>query len=309
MTAAGGSGGVKLSVVVVIHEMRREAPRTLHSLSAAYQRDIAAEEYEVIVVENGSRAPVAPETVCGFGANFIYHALADAPPSPVRAINRGVELARGRHVGLMLDGARLVTPGALAAALRCLEGPRPAVVGTVGFHLGSEPQIHSVASGYDAAAEDRLLAGIDWPQNGYRLFEIAALAGSSKNGWFGPLAESNLLFMPRASFAALGGYDERFDLPGGGLANLDLYDRATRLPETDLITLLGEATFHQVHGGVTTNVSEPEMVELWHLYNRQYQRLHGRPFSEPRRRPRFFGEVRPEFVPWMAKSLELMGGG
>lgn len=38
-----------VSVVVVVYNMPREAPRTLHSLSAEYQRHIDADDYEVIV--------------------------------------------------------------------------------------------------------------------------------------------------------------------------------------------------------------------------------------------------------------------
>ena len=44
----------ELSVVVVVYNMRREAMRTLQSLSRQYQRDIDDVRYEVIVVENGS---------------------------------------------------------------------------------------------------------------------------------------------------------------------------------------------------------------------------------------------------------------
>ena len=47
-----------VSVIVVVYNMGREAPRTLFSLSAAYQRRIAAERYEVIVVDNGSAPPL-----------------------------------------------------------------------------------------------------------------------------------------------------------------------------------------------------------------------------------------------------------
>ena len=35
------------------------------------------------------------------------------------------------------------------------------------------------------------------------------------------MAESNALFMDRDLWLELGGYDERFTTPGGGLANLD----------------------------------------------------------------------------------------
>ena len=45
-----------LSVVVVFYNMQREAARTLHSLSRAYQQGIDDLDYEVIVVENGSDA-------------------------------------------------------------------------------------------------------------------------------------------------------------------------------------------------------------------------------------------------------------
>ena len=48
------SRDLSLTVLVVFHNMRREAARTLHSLSRAYQRDIDNLDYEVIAIENGS---------------------------------------------------------------------------------------------------------------------------------------------------------------------------------------------------------------------------------------------------------------
>jgi hypothetical protein len=100
-----------------------------------------------------------------------------------------------------------------------------------------------------------LLASIDWPQDGYRLFEIATVDESSVDGWLQPIAEANALFMPRKSWDQLGGMDERFDASGGGLVNLDMYSRAMELPDAQLVLLLGEGTFHQMHGGIATNVS------------------------------------------------------
>src|SRR5262249_1257950 len=61
-----------LSVVVVFYNMRREAARTLHSLSRTYQQDIGDLDYEVIAVENGS-APdqrLDEDFVRSFGPEF-----------------------------------------------------------------------------------------------------------------------------------------------------------------------------------------------------------------------------------------------
>ena len=43
-----------LTVVVVFYNMRREAARTLHSLSRSYQRHVQDLDYEVLVIDNGS---------------------------------------------------------------------------------------------------------------------------------------------------------------------------------------------------------------------------------------------------------------
>jgi hypothetical protein len=47
-----------LSVIAVFHNMAREAPRTLFTLSAQYQRGFYPDDYEVIVVDAGSSAPL-----------------------------------------------------------------------------------------------------------------------------------------------------------------------------------------------------------------------------------------------------------
>src|SRR4051794_34778475 len=107
-----------LSVVVVVHNMARELPRTLWSLSAARQQGVTAADYEVIVVDNGSDEPVDPALLERFDGDVTLERIDPAPPSPVRAANVGVRRARGELVGLVIDGARLASPGLLAGALR-----------------------------------------------------------------------------------------------------------------------------------------------------------------------------------------------
>jgi len=51
--------------------------------------------------------------------------------------------------------------------------PRPIVM-TLGWYLGFDIQRWAIESGYNAAREDALLASIGWPNDDYRLFEVAA---------------------------------------------------------------------------------------------------------------------------------------
>ena len=270
-----------LSVVVVVYDMAREAPRTLLSLSAGYQRHIDADDYEVIVVDNGSNPPFNPGEIERLSGNFRLLRLDDASPSPALAINRGLAEARGDVIGVMIDGARIATPGLLHFARHGARLYERAVVATLGWYLGYDLQSWAIRAGYDRAREDTLLASIEWPQDGYRLFEIATMDESSFDGWLAPIGETNALFLRRELWDMLGGVDERFDLPGGGCVNLDTYKRVGDLPGAELVILLGEGTFHQLHGGAATNApveSFPDMLAQW---SKQYEAIRGCLFAYP----------------------------
>ena len=71
-------------------------------------------------------------------------------------------------------------------------------------------------------------------------------------------------------WTALGGVDERFDAPGGGHLNLDTFRRSVELPGADLVVLLAEATFHQLHGGIATNSPVERYAENVVHWNLQY---------------------------------------
>ena len=295
-----------LSVVVIVYNMRREAPRTLRSLSADYQRGIAADDYEVLVVENGSTEPLDPEVVAGYGANFRYLPVPDPQPSPAGAVNFGLRQARGALLAVMIDGARLASPGLLARAMSAARLHPRAVVATTSWHLGPESQQYSVAGGYSQQREDDLLNAIEWPQgDGYRLFEIGVPARSAREGIFRVPGESNFLCLPRALLVdELGGCDERFNLPGGGLVNQDLFRRACDLPDSELVLLLGEATFHQLHGGISTNPGKKTPEGLGKQWHRQYQELRGKPFTRSTRAPLLYGSIPPTLAPtseWSAR--------
>jgi hypothetical protein len=302
----------RISIVLVVYDMAREAPRTLRSLAPGYQRDIGAGEYEVIVVDNGSPVPLGEEIVSALGPTFRYHYLDDASPSPAPAVNAGAALGRGEIIGVLIDGARIATPGLLHYADVAFRVHAQPTVAALGWHLGPEPQQRSVSAGYDRQAEDRLLDDIGWPADGYRLFEIASLAGSSSDGCFCPIAESNSIFVTRRVFEELGGYDPAFDVPGGGLVNLDFFNRACARENAPLVILLGEGTFHQLHGGVSTNISGQDPDEPFKTWAAQYEAIRGEPWALPQRRPEYLGAVADpalEHIAWSARHRRSMLSG
>jgi cephalosporin hydroxylase len=62
-------------------------------------------------------------------------------------------------------------------------------------------------------------------------------------------------------------------------------------PGVNLVTMLGEASFHQVHGGTTTNAPEPDA--LVSSYEDEYAELRGRRFYVPVQQARYVGRLPP----------------
>lgn len=284
-------GTVDLSVVVVFYNMKREAERTLHSLSRAYQQGIDDLTYEVLVVENGSKPKqkLGEDYVSGFGPEFRYVDMADdAKASPVFALNRGIEQARGDHVAVMIDGAHMLTPGVLRHGVDALRLHDPAVVLTQQFYLGPGQQGDAMIAGYDQEVENELLTRISWPDDGYRLFDIAHFIGG--RDWFDGQWESNCLFLSREQLSQVGAFDESFVVAGGGFANLELFERIGASPDVTLATILGEGSFHQVHGGTTTNQTDvEERNRRVATYGEEYADLKGKLHRAPAKKMHYVG--------------------
>lgn len=292
----------KLSVVLVTYNMARELPRTLRSLSPRYQRDIEADDYEVVVVDNGSHDDTYLDALYDALPNLQIHRMAEPTQSPVPAINRGLDLASGDLVGVCIDGARMVSPRLLAGAREAAAcHPRP-VVGTLAFHLGPAVQSVSVHHGYDQAAEDALLRSVDWHEDGYRLFSISVFASSSAAGWFATPQETNALFLKREHWRELGGFDPAFRAAGGGLANLDIWQRLCADPHAQAMLLLGEATFHQFHGGVATNALDSP----WQEFHDEYVSVRGHAFPRVTRELLLVGRFNPASWPSIRTSVDLV---
>jgi len=291
-----------LSIVVVAFDMARELPRTIRSLLPPYQTGLDATDLQIIIADNGSTHPVRREDFPP-DADITVIRVEDGGVSPCRAVNRAAALATADHIAVMVDGARMASPGLLATTLQAARIDPRAFVATLGLHLGPKVQQISTAEGYDRDVEDGLLQAIAWPADGHRLFEISALGESYAGGAAVAPPETTFFVMDRRRFVDIGGFDERFVSLGGGLANFDLLDRALADPGAPLIMLVGEATFHQLHFGATTQEGgvrrpvTPEGRSLGEVYAEEFHAIRGRPWVRSDRRPLLFGAVTHPRVP------------
>ncbi|MEM9255489.1 MAG: glycosyltransferase family A protein [Pseudomonadota bacterium] len=281
-----------VSFVLIVYDMPDQAANTVRSLMAGYQRGVSPDDYEVLVIENASNNNMDPAFIKQMPGNFRYILRQETEPTPIHAINDGIRWANSGNVCVMIDGARLITPGVVRNTILGHKMVPRAIVTVPGYHLGRELQQKAVTSGYDYEHERQLMAAISWPDDGYRLFEIAVFSGSCSPGFYLPHGESNCISMPRELWRELGGYDAKFNTRGGGLVNLDMYKRACETPNTRLIMLHGEGTFHQFHGGVTTGGEDEDTRQQFiDVIQAQYESLRGQRYSNPETDPIYLGEI------------------
>lgn len=295
------TAGPQLSIVLIVYRMRRQAMNTLYTLSPVYQREVAESDYEVVVVENASDENLDPEAVQALGGNFHYVLHHEQGVSPARAINMGLSECRAPHVGLMIDGARMVTPRVVRYVLDAFAITAQALVAVPGYHIGETEHHLNESAGYNEAAERELLDSINWRQDGYQLFDIACWSGANPHGFFHPFLESNCMFASRGNFARIGDADERFDLPGGGALNLHMYRALGLLPGTRLFVIPGEGSFHQFHGGVTTAQTD-DRDERVARQKKQLGEIWRGSFHSLRREAIMLGAVTGRALPFMAVS-------
>lgn len=295
MTNEGPAEPPTISVVVIVYDMPEQAMNTLYTLSRKYQRGVEDISYEVVVVENLSDRNLKPKKVRALGPEFRYVAREEPGVSPVWALREGIEMARGEIIGMMIDGARMVTPGVIRNVADAYKAFPDAVVATAGFHLGDEDHQHRHHS---ETSDRRLLRSIPWRENGYLLYTQATIAVSNPHGFLHAMMESNCMFVMRSALDEVGGPDVRFDQIGGGALNPDLYRILVERPGAQLVMLAGEASFHQFHGGVTTK-KDDQREELLQSFRDRYVAVRGGSFEAPLKAPIVLGEISPYAMPFL----------
>ncbi|TXN71797.1 glycosyltransferase, partial [Methylobacterium sp. WL8] len=233
--------------------------------------------YEIIIIDNGSSCPYDINDIKENNPNTRDSTMIISTKSPISALIHGIAISRGDTVCAFIDAARIASPNLLKLGIMACESSGNVVSGALSYHIGHEPQNISVKKGYNQSIEDSLIALTRWEKDGYELFDISSYDPSSRFGFYSCPAETNSLFMSKEMWSESGGFDSAFVGPGGGLANLDLWKRVCDNRAYKVIMLLGEGTFHQFHGGITTN----SLVDNWVNLHDEYLNIRGEPYSTP----------------------------
>ena len=268
-----------MSIVVATYRMQREAPRTVLSLLPPLQRHVDDLDYEIVVIDNGTPEPLdlgdiaatAPRSV-----RLVHVAPDRASASPASCINTAVtEHSTGELLMICIDGARMASSHLVRRTIDVLHRHPRAFTFVGGRHIGPRPQMQSVKDGYDQATEDKLLDSVAWKSDLDELYPISVWAGAHDRRNHLLQNESNAFAMNRATWECIGGYDEGFSRPGGGLCNLEIFSRYVTRGRGLNVLLYGEATFHQVHSGAATSHDgyfDASLQEHTRVTGRSYRR-------------------------------------
>ena len=186
----------------------------------------------------------------------------------------------------MIDGAHMLSPGIFKNAQIVFNNFEDALVYTIPFHLGEFLQNDSILNGYNQEVEDQLLASVPWQEDGYSLFSICEI-NNANHSFYTAVLESNGFIIKKSSLLEKGGFDENFESIGGGLANLDIFKKIVEDSKHLPVALIGEATFHQFHGGVSTNIKRVEHPIVG--FRAEYKKMRGYNYTRPSFTPYYWG--------------------
>lgn len=277
---------MKVTIIVVFHNGKRVSQNTLYSLSLKYQVGVQIDDYEVIVVDSNSTDKLSQEYVKEFGNNFKYIDFQTDNDSPCDAINFAIEVSKADILGIMIDGAHIATPRAIWYSINIFQVKENIFTYTKGYHLGADKQNYTMLEGYSELHEDKLLSISNWKSEPYNLFKISNF--DKVRSQITKVVESNLFFCRRGDMKAIGKYNSKFKSAGGGLVNLDVFYRLIHERYLMPVCLWGEGTFHQIHGGVSTNViidNHPIKV-----MEKEYKSIYGRSYTAPSYTPFLYGQ-------------------
>ena len=243
-----------LDLFIASFNMRKELNNTLDSCLPPYQENVSIADYTIYVIDNGSTDGTNAQEIEGKSPNIKFVSSPFISHSPVPALNWAInQFASSDFIMICIDGARILSNQILAKIFAVFSIIPNAFVYTIGFHIGEKTHMELAREGFDRTDAQSLLNSLDWLEHSDLLKQNSVYAGSSHNGYFSAISESNAFALKRYDLNRVGHFNPQFLSPGGGFCNLEIFQRLTLDPHLINICLLTEGTYHQFHEGAATS--------------------------------------------------------
>lgn len=263
-----------LDIVICTFNMRLELANTLQSMLPPYQKEVSIESFNILIVDNGSVDGTTSAEFESMSPNIRFYTYPETTRSPAQAINWVIDnFSTAKYLMICIDGARLFSPLIIKKSMEVVDFIPNSFIYTLGYHIGSKTHMVLSDEGYTISEARNFLNSIDWKKNSAVLKNNSVLAGSSRGGYFSDVTESNAFCIRRSDIDRIGAYHEGFLSPGGGLCNLEIFERLVMDSATINVCLLEEGTYHQYHGGAATAKKVKQSI-----FADEYERLIGRKY-------------------------------
>ena len=263
-------------------------------------------DYEIILIDNGSAKILGDETrTISPNLEYIYIPPNKSSPNPALAMNRAAALSRTPLLCLMIDGARMLTPGVLSWGIRLLELVPGAMVEVRGWHLGPKWQPESVAEGYNRTLNlsfsNRCVGGKT--AIGFLIFRQPA----RKQNW---VSRARL----RSRIVSSSAVHSLINSAGSTIATRNLaVDWSTSIfmraqwPRRIMSGRFSGKAFHQVHGGAATSLSLEGLRLAAVRWDAESYRLRGPLLPVDPAKFILAGHIPSEFQAWLSRKTSLQG--
>ena len=210
-------GGPEFSIVIPSRDRPVQLQRSLEAIS---RLENPREQFEVIVVDDGSREPYEP-LIAPFSGAMNLTCSRCGGNGPAQARNAGVRVARGRFVALIDDDCT----------------PAPDWLNLLAHALRSHPEALVAGRTLNALPEN------PFTEASQVLLSYLYAYGTARNHEFLFFASCNLA-MSAELYRHCGGFDRRFTLPGG--EDRDFCDR-WRASGRPLVYVESAVVYHWHH--------------------------------------------------------------
>lgn len=273
----------KFSVIMYLEETDERAERSLFALTSEFQREVTAEDYEVIVVDNSAEDGLRERWGERF-PGFRFLRFVREYETPWEAVNFAVGEARSEKVLCCLQGARILSPGALKYALSAL-------------NFCQHPFVYTLDMCLESVDDEKA-----WRSDGYSLFTRAHAIGGEDRGFFSRMNGSGCFGMTKRDYIRIGGLEEGFRTPIPGLAERDLFNRVHEEAGFVPVLLLGEASFAQ-RGACVADAALSEAG------NEEFLRIRGKAYKPLFKKPAYLGWISQQYHVRLLHSENSLGVG